>query len=188
MIIFDIADRIRRYLEETVTPEVELKKPNDGDTNTFELVNPAVYATHRPRPAVGSEILLVPSVTVIVPSVTEDLSSAFSKADVTLLFLISDPGQQIRKKQNDGSYSGLTFTAANEGWHDLANAMDATVRHMRNSFSKTGLGLSGEIKTQLFLTDEDGNPLPDYVDYYAGWVGFTALHGTTRKPEWGSYL
>lgn len=188
MIIFDICNKIRDFIQENVSPEIELKKPNEGDTNTFELVHPAVYATHRPRPQAGRDFLLVPSITVIVPSVSESTDNAFSSAPVRLLFLIGDPGQQIRLKQEDGSYGPLEFTPATEGWRDLATAMDATVRFLRNDFSKTGMSIAGDIKTSLFGVDADGNPLPEFADYSAGWVDFTVSHGVMRNPNWSKLL
>lgn len=189
MIIFDIADRIRDYLNKEVCPQIELKQANEEETNVFELVHPTAYSMFRPR--AKSEKQLSPSITVIPPGGSEParIRTATGECSIRLLFLIWDPGQHERREDENGVLCPLTFASTSNGWRDLANAIDATIRMLQTNFqTKTGLAMQGDIKYSLFVVDENGNPLPEFVDYYAGWIDFTVSHGVARNPDFNENL
>jgi hypothetical protein len=190
MTIADMVDRVRDFLNADVCPQIRLKQSSDDDVDSFTLVHPVAYSVQRPWVNQKNSTVQAPSITVIPSDGQDNEDKKSSLCHFRLLCLVWDPGQHTHPIDGDGQedHSTMEFSATTEGWRDLANLIDVIRREIETRDNIGGMAVEYPIKYSLYLLDENGNPLPEFVDYRAGWVDFSLQCMVLRKKTYNHLL
>lgn len=166
MAIITILDELKSWLEKEVCCNYSFKKEPDLETANdegypYELVQPQAFIMYVPA---GSK---TPSVTIQIPNAEVGRFEKNGTANVRLLFATWDTGKHTRD----------AFEINQEGWHDVFNFVNGTLRRLRDT---TLLGdhirLKHENKIQFGQMSEK-ETMPNYYPFWCSWIEFTIEYG-----------
>lgn len=204
MAIVNSIETVKEWLAANVCPLVELKLPDDNATDAsypYKLVHPAAFALFVPSadrtpPKVAAP---TPSVCVQIVQGADDLVGHARDIDIRLCFSAWDPGlhgpdifiprrgggeayvQKYNKKAND------RFEKNGEGWRDVWNFVDTTLRSIENAEYIGGLRVVKE-RGLTFGPFTEQNAITDFYPFWYAWVQFAVRETLTRDPQSYSHL
>lgn len=189
MSIVHSIETVREWLSETVCPQVKLKLPDDNATDAsypYKLVHPAAFSLFLPSkdrlpPKVAAPI---PSVCVQIVQGQDSLIEHTRDLKIRLCFSAWDPGYHQRDILLPPDYQQAkeSFEKNGEGWRDVWNFVDSTLRRIENAEYLGGLRVLKEQGIAFGpITEQDA--VPDFYPYWFAWVEFSVEETLTRNPE-----
>ena len=175
MTIPETIEKVTDWINKNVCPQVVLKLPDDaqnGSEYKVEAVNPTAFAMYQP----GKD-KLPPNVRTPFPSVvvqllegTDDMSKGSSQLKLQLSFTAWNPGDHE---------SGEGFTRNAEGWKDVWNFVDRTLRKIENAEYLNGIRVVKELNITYGQFQQEGQ-ISDLYPYWGAWAIFTIERGIAR--------
>lgn len=196
----DIIDRVVAWVSKNICEKVSLKVPPadleapDGPGYNFELVHPYCFPLFVP-----SAEKLPPKVKAPIPSICVRVTDGTDyrttgTISLELWFSAWNPGTHggdILKKSNSGldSYRVWTGPAAEqffqrdaEGWRDLWNWLDTSLREIESAENIDGLQIDREQGINYGPAKEE-NGIPDYYPFWFGYISFTLNRPIVRNVK-----
>ncbi len=203
MTLHSIMDRLVKWIDDNVCREITFKLPNDATNDaeySVKYVRPKAFPLYVP----GKE-KLPPSVAAPIPSVcvqfmegNDDLSKHQRRLKIRLCLACWNPGEHsgeiFHPRKNTtalGGYSyyladqegGQTYTRNMEGWRDIINFTDLTLRTIENAEYIEGMRIVKESGIKYGIFTEDGK-VWDYYPYWHDWISLELDAGVgTRTPD-----
>lgn len=202
MSIVDNLDKVAKWARENICSKVKLKLPDDDRNDgsyTVQLVSPEAFVLYVP-----TRDRMPPKVTAPIPSICvqlmegkEDLSSHIGIMKMRFSLSAWNPGlhkegelfMPYRDDEGKLYYKQWTsddkkekFQRDAEGWRDVWNFADITIRELENAEYIEGLRLVKEEGITYGPYQEDGAFI-DFYPYWFAWVGFTLEYGITRTAK-----
>lgn len=176
MTIIKTLDEVRTWLENEICENFTFKKdpgkeePIDASYN-YKLVKPKAFTLYPPFDE------KFPSVTVQFSNGSQSKFDESGELRLRFLFATWNPGLHYK---NDGTPA---FTLNVDGWRDVWNFVDFTLRKITNTNSispririkhedKIGYGPMAENET-----------IPNYYPYWCAWIEFTIQYGVNSTNE-----
>lgn len=197
-------DKVAHWLEKQVCENWELKEPGspvDTVDYDYKLVKPNVFAYYVPvdpakRPPNIKSV--VPSICVQPVDATDDLVGQSRIIKLRLSLAAYDPGihgkdwiypycdvetGQVRYRRGDPG----TFEHAIDGWRDIWNFVDRTVRIIENNESMASMPIDKETGVSFgpFSFDADS---PLFGIYWDAWIEVSVRERLIRNTEYRKYL
>lgn len=177
MAIITILDELKDWLDKNICCNYQFKKePSMEDANDenypYALINPKAYIMYVPTGA------KTPSVTIQIPNGEIGRFEKTGTATVRLLFATWDTGKHIENTKGVKS-----FEISQEGWHDVFNFVNGTLRMLKNS---TLLGEHIRIKHEdkiQFGQMSEKETMPNYYPYWCAWIEFTIQYGSNSTDS-----
>lgn len=203
MTLVQSIDKVVDWLNREVCSLITLKVPDDYRNDKgydVEYTNPAAFPLFVP----GKE-RIPPSVPAPIPSVcvqlmegSDDLLKKQRQLQIRLCLACWNPGEHGREllipRKNPAALGGIsyfhpageaaeTYVRNMEGWRDLYNFADLTLRQLEGTEYIEGHRLVKEAGIKYGPFTEDGN-IWDYYPYWHHWITFTLEAGVVaRTPE-----
>lgn len=184
MTITQCIENVTDWLNVTVCPNIKLKLPDDNQNGAKykeEAVNPTAFAMYQPGkdklpPGVKAPF---PSVVVQLLEGTDDMIARNGRMKLQLSFTAWNPGNHAGDQ---------SFTRDAEGWKDVWNFVDRTLREIENSEYLNGLRVVKELSITYGQFQEEGQ-ISDLYPYWGAWVIFTIERGLARTgAAYSEYL
>ena len=184
MTIPESIERVTDWINQNVCPKIRLKLPDDAQNGAeykVEAVNPTAFAMYQP----GKD-KLPPNVKAPFPSVvvqllegTDDMINKNWQLKLQLSFTAWNPG-------NHETDQGFTRNA--EGWKDVWNFVDRTLREIENAEYLNGLRVVKELNITFGQFQQEGQ-ISDLYPYWGAWVILTIERAIARKgAAYSEYL
>ncbi len=201
MTIVQAIESVANWLNADVCKEIRLKLPDEyqeGKSYKVEEVSPTAFAMFQP-----TKEKLPPSVRAPFPSVVvqllegaDNLTSSTGRLKLQLSFTAWNPGEhsgefKVSEQQltaEEGVELGLKlkpaegsqgFERSTEGWKDVWNFTDATLRKIENAEYIEGLRVVKELGITFGQFNVEGQ-ISDLYPYWGSWVIFTIERGLAR--------
>lgn len=204
MSIVQTVDRIAHWLEKEICEDWKLKPaPNGPDTVDYDykLVKPCVWPLYDPIYAndhAPNVQTLAPSILVQVKNGTDAMVDGKRTYNVRLSFNVYDPGvhgedwiypycdvetRKVLYRRGDHGSFEVQF----DGWRDVWNLIDRTVRIIENHEAIDGLPI---VKSEgvSFGPFNYADEIPDMYPLWMAWVEFQVEERTIRNPDYRKYL
>ena len=157
----------KAFLKDVVATTIKLKKPDDDNTETYELVNPQVHIGWIPPKG-----YLPPEMESAMPCLIVQMDEADTNAQsadikIRISFAVWSPGTYLPEENG-----GVDYTPDFDGYIDLINLIDRTVDELvRNRVIGDVTTVQLPIKYGMYAEQ----PYP----YWYGWITFT----TSGQPK-----
>lgn len=177
MTIINLLDEVRDWLENEICENFTFKKdpgkeePIDASYN-YELVKPKAFTFYPPFDE------KFPSITVQFGTGNQSKFEGSGELKLRFLFATWNPGLHFF---NDKGKADFKINA--EGWRDVWNLLDHTLRKVRNTNS---IGSSIRIKHEDKITFgpmTENETIPNYYPYWCAWMEFTIQYGVNSTNE-----
>ena len=164
---------IRKWLQREVCNKFEFKRPpdnEDADAEEYECdyVHPVAFVMYPPLDK------RFPSVVIQFGEGEENRGEERGELNIKLLFATWNPGLHYIDEGNVPN-----FEANHEGWQDVWNFIDLTLRTIRNSDI---IGGSIRIKHESGIRYgpmKEQDVAANYYPHWCGWITFTIQYGVT---------
>lgn len=167
-----VLNKIKEFLEEKVTPSIELQKSNDSNIDSYELMHPNVFVGWVPPNGFlppGME-RAIPCLVVGMDDATDD--STTDEIAIRITGAVYSPGLHKPKIEGEGN----EFIPDMQGYVDLLNLLDRTVAELaKNKIIKNTATLQDPIKRGMYLEQ----PYP----YWYSWITFTVSKAAYPRSE-----
>lgn len=176
MTIINILDEVRDWLNSEICESFTFKKDPgkeeaiDSGYN-FELVKPKAFILYPPFDE------KFPSVTVQFGNGVQSKFNESGELKLRFLFATWNPGLHFKDKGTPA------FTLNAEGWRDVWNFIDYTLRKVRNTNS---IGSRIRIKHEdsiSFGPMAENETIPNYYPYWCAWMEFTIQYGVNSTNK-----
>lgn len=169
-------EMIQEWLLEEVCPNVEYKKPNDefqDGTYPYERVHPDVHIMYIPSRDI-SEIphSIIPSICVQFEKRNDNAVESKGTMDFRLQFATWNPGRHVNG----------TFERNVEGWRDVWNFVDYTLKKIENTEFLKGIRVIKEVGIECGPISEQG-ALIDFYPYWFAYLKFTGEFAIAPTKE-----
>jgi len=178
MAVVQLLEEVKEWLDSEVCKNFEFKKPPetgsvDGDNYEYERVTPESYLMYPPLNG------KFPSVTIQFGEGTRDVNKQSGELNLRFLFATWSPGTHYIDEETGKRRLEIT----NEGWRDVWNFIDYTLRKLSNTCR---LGPNIRIKHEKAITfgptaEQDVNV--NYYPHWCGWIAFTIQYGVNGTNE-----
>lgn len=201
MAIVKNLDNIVKWANEQICSKIKLKQPDDDRNDgayAEPYINPTTFALYLP-----AKDRLPPNVPAPIPSICVQLMEGkdsplegTGRIKIRLCLAAWNPGNHagdnyIPKPSPESlggtSYEKITdpeamkkFTRNLEGWRDVWNFTDVTLRELENAEYIAGLRLVKEEGITYGPFIEEG-VIWDYYPYWHSWISFSLENGLSRK-------
>lgn len=199
MAIVNDMNKIKDWLQTEVCDKITFKLPSDeiaDDGYTYELVHPTAWALFTPsKDRLPDDIRAPhPSVCIRITDGEHRPQDGTNTMKLILNFCIWNPGTHQKDvllpvTSETGATEGYEvspdaqFQRNAEGWQDLYNFMDFTLRAIENAEYIADMRVRAEDGIQYGMTsDKEG--LDDFHPYYLGWITFTVQAGNARHKSY----
>lgn len=201
MTIVQTIDKVTEWLNTMVCPKVKLKLPDDFQNGTeykVKAANPTAFAMYQPGkdklpPGVVAPF---PSVVVQMLEGSDNVTEGNSRIKIQLSFTAWNPGNHAGElttiidttvadgtEDLDVSISGTTagepFVRNAEGWKDVWNFVDRTLREIENTEYLNGLRVVKELSITYGQFQQEGQ-ISDLYPYWGAWAILTIERGLAR--------
>lgn len=200
MTIVQTIDSVADWLNSKVCGKIRLKLPDEyqeGKDYKVEEVKPTAFAMYQPTkeklpPTVKAPY---PSVVVQLLEGSDNLTSSTGRMKLQLSFTAWNPGEhagEIKRGIGQITANGDTDLAENlqqtpstsfrrnaDGWKDVWNFADLTLREIENAEYLNGLRVVKETGITYGQFSADGQ-ISDLYPYWGAWVIFTIERGLAR--------
>lgn len=201
MAIVDDLNRVRDWLQAEVCDRVKLKLPDEENADggySYELVKPSAFVLYVP-----TKDRLPPNVRAPVPSVCVRLvegehkpQESTNRMQLMLNFCTWNPGLHVPDTffpiEEGAGMKGYNQKAEGEyrrsveGWQDVYNFIDATLRAIESAEFVAGMRVVAEDGIRYGMAD--GNNLDDYYPFWPAWISFTVQAGNVRAKSYDDLL
>lgn len=210
MAIVDSISRVADWLNANVCPKIKLKVPaTEGkamdDSYEYQLTNPAAFPLYMPAsdrlpPGIRTEI---PSICVQVLN-GEDRMASERDININLGFSCWNPGnheKDIYYKATKEAYDEFLksyfptvqdraskeehlqkFRRTAEGWMDLWNFIDLTIRELEQVDTIEGIQIVKDVPIK-FGPYKEQDSIPDFYPMWFGYVQLTIREGIVRNND-----
>ena len=169
--IINHLEDMRDWLEREICANLSFKSPPeneevDAEEYTCEFVHPGAYIMYPPPDK------KIPSVTIQFSQGEENKISESGEMEVKLLFGVWNPGLHYID-----SVKIPMFEVNHDGWRDVWNFIDYTLRKLMNSdyIGSSRIIHSSGIKYGP-MTEQD--TAVNYYPHWCGWLTFSIQYGT----------
>lgn len=180
MTLTQCIEEITDWLDKTVCPKVVLKCPDDKQVETYKETNPHAFAMFLP----GKE-KLPPGIECVHPAVvtqiiegTHTMTEGKTRLKLQLSFTAWNPG--THKEERGETEGGLVRST--DGWKDVWNFLDRTLREIENVEYINGLRVVKELGI-TFGQFQQEEQVSDLYPYWGAWAVFTVEQGLSRTAE-----
>ena len=177
MTIINILDEVRDWLENEICENFTFKNDPGKEraidaSYDFELVKPKAFTLYPPFDE------KFPSVTVQFSNGVQAKFEESGELNLRFLFATWNPGLHFI---NDEGRADFKINA--EGWRDVWNFIDYTMRKVRNTNSiGSNIRIKHEDKIQFGpMTEQE--TIPNYYPYWCAWISFTIQYGVNSTNE-----
>ena len=176
MTIICILDEVRNWLENEICENFTFKKdsgkeePIDAGYN-YQLVKPKAFTLYPPFDE------KFPSVTIQFGNGVQSKLDESGELKLRFLFATWNPGLHFK----DGETP--KFEVTTEGWRDVWNFVDFTLRKVTNTNS---IGSKIRIKHEDKISYgpmAENETIPNYYPYWCAWIEFTIQYGVNSTNE-----
>lgn len=201
MAIVDDLNRVRDWLQAEVCEKVRFKLPNDNVNDAgynHELVTPSAFVLYTP-----SKDRLPPDIRAPFPSVCVRLSEGEHTHEglhimrLVLNFATWNPGihgRDVFTPMEEGTggegydqENKASYQRAADGWMDVYNFIDVTLREIENAGNIGGMRVRSEDGIKYGMAREQ-NAVEDYYPFWAAWLTFSLQGGNVRSQNIDEYL
>ncbi|MBR1625594.1 MAG: hypothetical protein IJ681_00450 [Bacteroidales bacterium] len=160
----DILETIQKWLKSEVCSQFKFKKPNDDNISgyNYETVNPDVFLMFPPTRDVNDNKAVVPSITVQFDKRTDLTTKSQGVMHVRLNFATWDPGVHANGE----------FQRNVEGWRDVLNFVEATLREIENTEYIDNIRIIKEREIESGPLSEQGA----IIDFYPYWFSYISFY------------
>ena len=198
MTITQCIEKVTDWLNESVCPKITLKLPDDyqnGRDYELKAVNPTAFAMYQPGadklpPGV---IAPFPSVVVQLLEGSDNMTESNGRLKLQLSFTAWNPGNHAAEltratKTTTEQDTEQSFTRNAEGWKDVWNFVDRTLREIENAEYLNGLRVVKELTITYGQFQQEGQ-ISDLYPYWGAWAIFTIERGLARTgAAYSEYL
>jgi len=201
-------DKVAKWARKNICTKVKLKLPDDDRNDgsyTVQQISPEAFVLYVPTrdrmpPKAAAPI---PSICVQLLEGTDDLINHTGIMKMRFSLSAWNPGLHkegellVPHRRDDGNlyYKRWTsddkkerFQRDTEGWRDVWNFADVTIRELENAEYIEGLRLVKEEGITYGPYQEDG-AFTDFYPYWFAWVDFTLEYGINRTAKtYSQYL
>jgi hypothetical protein len=204
MLLVKLFDDLTNWVLSDICSKITLKLPDDnqnGKNYEPQFVHPTAFALYLP----GKE-KLPPSVPAQIPSIcvqlmegNDMLTTGKRKLKMRLNLACWNPGthgaETYHPRKNQQALGGYSYYRVdnpdaadrykrnNEGWRDIWNFADLTLRELEGTEYIVGWRIAKEDGISYGPFTEDG-AIWDYYPYWHSWIAFTLEAGVPNKiPE-----
>lgn len=173
MTIIKHLDDLKNWLETEICSQFKFKQANDENvdsTYNYNLVNPSVFILYVPPKEFIGDKNRVPSICIQFEDGNENLKDEGGSLNVRLQFSTFNPGEHTEEG----------FTTHTEGWRDVWNLIDHTMRLIRDTETINGLRIIKENGIK-YGPISDAGQIPDFYPYYFAWLEFSVEYGVTSS-------
>lgn len=176
MTIINILDEVRNWLENEICEGFTFKKDPGkeeaiDETYNFELVKPKAFILYPPFEE------KFPSVTVQFGNGVQSKFEESGELKLRFLFATWNPGLHQRYGVDP------IFEVNAEGWRDVWNFIDFTLRKLTNTHSiSPKIRIKHEDKINFGPMTEN-ETIPNYYPYWCAWIEFTIQYGVNSINE-----
>lgn len=193
MTVVCVLDALTKWARENICPKVRLKVPPDAEQDpddagyAYKLTNPTAFTLYVPTkeklpPGVISPI---PSICVRFVEGANNLSDGKGSIGIQLCFSTWDPGTHGEDElfpNGDGTYrrgKGGAFWRNGDGWRDVWNMVDITLREIESATNIDGLVIDRSVPVKFGpITEQDS--IPDFYPFWFAWVSFSVSYPIVR--------
>lgn len=176
MTVISVLEDVKDWLDNEICENFEFKKDPGKeeaiDTGyKYELVKPKVFILYPPFDE------KFPSVTIQFGNGIQSKFNESGELKLRFLFGTWNPGLHSK----DGETK--TFDINVEGWRDVWNFIDFTLRKVSNTNS---IGSNIRIKHEdsvSFGPMAENETIPNYYPYWCAWLEFTVVYGVSSTNE-----
>lgn len=176
MTVINILDEVRNWLENEICENFTFKKDPGKeeaiDANyVHELVKPKAFILYPPFDE------KFPSVTIQFGNGIQSKLEESGELKLRFLFATWNPGLHFNYGVDP------SFEMNTEGWRDVWNFIDYTMRKITNTNS---IGSKIRIKHEDKITFgpmAENETLPNYYPYWCAWIEFTIQYGVNSTNE-----
>ncbi|MGN0015511.1 MAG: hypothetical protein ACI37T_08860 [Candidatus Gastranaerophilaceae bacterium] len=175
----EVLESIQAWLKDNVCSEFKFKKPDDENTANgynYELVSPEVFLMFPPTKDVNGNKPVVPSITVQFDERSDALIKGKNTMHIRLNFATWDPGL----------HTGDGFQRNIEGWRDVLNFVEATLRGLENAEFINDIRIVKELEIKNGpITEQDAiiNFYPYWFSYISFYCEFRAISTKEKYSE-----
>lgn len=155
-----VLEALQAFLQDKVTPTIELQKPSNNNVKDYTLVNPSVHIGWLPPNGYlpdGMESA-IPCLVVGLDDASEDAQG--KDLNIRISAAVYSPG--LHAPDASGV---IIYTPDFQGYRDLLNLMDRTLAKLTENRVVNGVTIQETIKWGMYL--EQPHP------YWYGWIAFT---------------
>lgn len=174
MTLIELADSVRDFLMEHVTPEIRLKAPAENDVHGFKLIEPTVNSVYAPRQDQTYAHAGPPAPSILVIPVEGRDEANKGSAEIQLHIVVWDHAHQT---------PGIALSHT-EGWRDLANLIDLTRRKLELHAGFGAARLEYPIEFGYLLNED----MPEIPGFFFGWVKFRVNYALSGRRVYDDLL
>lgn len=202
MSIVNTLDVVAEWIKKEVCRGWKLKAPTKSeqtDRYDYQLMEPNVYALYEPtnsdRPP--SKKPLVPAICIQLVNGSDAIVEGRRSYKIRLSFSTYQPGIHdadvfYPKHTKDGTRvyrrgRKKTFQYSEDGWRDLWNLIDRTIRKIEdaNAIGTLALDKPQGISFGVFSYQDE---MPDLYPFWLGWVELTITEQFSRNNGYSQFL
>lgn len=165
-----VLDKLKKFLQEKVSPTIELQKADDKNIENYELVKPAVHVGWVPPKGYLPESMesAIPCLVVGMDEGSDDGQSSDIKFRISAA--VFSPG--LHQPVDDE----IKYTPDFHGYIDLLNLIDRTKAELiKYQIIEGSFTLQGPVKWGMYQEQ----PYP----YWYGWITFSATRAAYPRAE-----
>ena len=195
MALVDDLVKIRDWFQSEICDHIELKLPDEEENDSgcdYELVKPTAFILYQP-----SKDRLPPNVRAPIPSLCIRLVEGEHKPQEGLNVMrlivnfctwnpgIHCPDNFIPVEEGAGlkgynQKAGAEYQRSADGWQDVYNFVDVTLRTIENAEFIAGFRVLSEDGIKFGMeSKQDG--LSDFYPFWPAWISFSVQAGNARK-------
>lgn len=196
--VVSVIDTVTEWAEREICSKVKLKEPPpldevDAEGYEYKLVNPACFSLFVPSTdKVTTDQSPIPSLCVRVIDGEDSMTGDMGTITIEFNLSVWDPGTHSKDilgvdtsnsqkpMRQCGEKDGKDFQRNGEGWRDVWNWLDLTVRILESSSTIDGLAIdrASGVKWGPF-SEQDS--IPDFYPFWFTWVRFKVIRPLVRN-------